>query len=342
MDLRTGARSTVRPNAGKLPWWIFVPARGVPGAGWRDYLALRKLRGATEGDTVAGLLAHNALYRNLIEPLAISALNTPVEAGSARLLWAVLAGSLAKGGAQCVPCFPRDGLSESFVDPAIAFIRAHGGEVRTASRIAGLRHDAGRITGLSGPDGIIEVTAGSSVILAVAAPNAAQLLPGLAVPDEFEAIINLHFRLVAPGSAPFAQAGFIGLIGGLSEWVFIKPGIVSVTISAANRLADRAGEELAASIWPEVCTALGLPPGDAAPMPPWRLIREKRATFAATPAQQRRRISATTPLRNLVLSGDWTNTGLPATIEGAISSGFVAAQRVGAPPLRGVLARLTA
>jgi uncharacterized protein with NAD-binding domain and iron-sulfur cluster len=77
-------------------------------------------------------------------------------------------------------------------------------------------------------------------------------------------------------------------------------------------------------------------------MPPWRLIREKRATFAATPAQQRRRISATTPLRNLVLSGDWTNTGLPATIEGAISSGFVAAQRVGAPPLRGVLARLTA
>ena len=61
-------------------------------------------------------------------------------------------------------------------------------------------------------------------------------------------------------------------------------------------------------------------------MPPWRLIREKRATFTATPAQHLRRPSATTHLQNLVLAGDWTQTGLPATIEGAIRSGFVAAQ----------------
>ncbi len=118
--------------------------------------------------------------------------------------------------------------------------------------------------------------------------------------------------------------GFIGLVGGLSEWVFAKPGVMSVTISAANHLLDRTPESLAREVWPEVCAATG----EAVEMPPWRVIREKRATFAATPEQQMRRPSATTHLRNLVLAGDWTDTGLPATIEGAIRSGFAAAHHL--------------
>ena len=69
--------------------------------------------------------------------------------------------------------------------------------------------------------------------------------------------------------------------------------------------------------------ALGLPP-DAA-LPPWRVVKEKRATFAATAAQDRRRPGPRTALENLVLAGDWTATGLPATIEGAIRSGDRAA-----------------
>jgi uncharacterized protein with NAD-binding domain and iron-sulfur cluster len=61
------------------------------------------------------------------------------------------------------------------------------------------------------------------------------------------------------------------------------------------------------------------------PIPPWRVVKEKRATFAATPEQDRRRPPAKTGLANLVLAGDWTATGLPATIEGAIRSGRRAA-----------------
>ena len=142
------------------------------------------------------------------------------------------------------------------------------------------------------------------------------------MPDAHEAILNLHFR----HDAPPGEAGFIGLVGGVAEWVFAKPGVVSVTISAANRLLERDGGELAREIWPEIKAALQID----AEMPRWRLIREKRATFAATPVQQMRRPSATTALPNLVLAGDWTDTGLPATIEGAIRSGFAAAQQVGA------------
>jgi uncharacterized protein with NAD-binding domain and iron-sulfur cluster len=62
-----------------------------------------------------------------------------------------------------------------------------------------------------------------------------------------------------------------------------------------------------------------------APMPAWQIVKEKRATFAATPAQDARRPAAKTRWRNLILAGDWTRTGLPATIEGALQSGETAA-----------------
>jgi hydroxysqualene dehydroxylase len=57
-------------------------------------------------------------------------------------------------------------------------------------------------------------------------------------------------------------------------------------------------------------------------------VVEKRATFAATPAQERRRPALRTPFGNLVLAGDWTATGLPATLEGAIGSGVEAARAI--------------
>jgi squalene-associated FAD-dependent desaturase len=320
IDLRSGARWTVRPNRGRLPYWVFFATRGVPGARLADYASLIKLRSARPGDTVKSILPNSRLYENLIESLAIAALNTPPEQGSARLLWAVIAESLARGGAYCLPRFPRQGLSESFVDPAVACLERAGAELRLGHRIAGLAVESGRVTSLGGPDGAITVAADEAVILAVPPAVATGLVPEIVAPDAYEAILNLHFKVEAqPG-----EAGFIGLIGGLAEWVFIKPGVVSVTISAANRLMDRAAEDLVAQVWPEVCKAIGI----VAPLPPWRLIREKRATFAATPEQQMRRPTATTHLPNLVLAGDWTNTGLPATIEGAIRSGFAAAHHI--------------
>jgi squalene-associated FAD-dependent desaturase len=320
MDVRTGRRWTVRPNAGRLPWWVLVPSRGVPGARLADYAALLRLRSAGAADTVAGLLPHNALYARLIEPLAIAALNTPPEQGSARLLWAVVSESLAKGGAHCVPCFPKEGLSESFIDPAVARLRQLGAELRASCRIGGLAMEGGRVAALAGPEGTITLGAGEAVVLAVSAPIAGSLLPGLPVPDKHEAIVNLHYRV----EAPFGEAGFMGLIGGLAEWVFVKPGVVSVTISAANRLLERPADALATAIWPEVCAALCI----VAELPQWRVIREKRATFAATNEQQLRRSPATTYVPNVVLAGDWTDTGLPATIEGAIKSGFAAAHHL--------------
>jgi uncharacterized protein with NAD-binding domain and iron-sulfur cluster len=95
-----------------------------------------------------------------------------------------------------------------------------------------------------------------------------------------------------------------------------------VTISAANRMVDNSADSIAAAVWPDVKTALDL----RGAMPPWRVVKERRATFAATPEQAALRPGPRTDLANVVLAGDWTATGLPATIEGAIRSGRTAAE----------------
>jgi len=318
LDPRSGERWTVRPSAGRLPWWIFSPTRRVPGTQPLDYFSLLRLRLARAHSTVASVLPHGVLYERLLEPLAIAALNTRPEVGLASLLAAVVRETLMQGGAACVPWFPRASLAASLVDPALDALRATGATVRLGQRIAALRIAGNRVTELGTSFGPSPVAPGEAVVLAVPPSVAAGLIPGLRSPDAFEAILNVHFRAEADGG----KAGFIGLVGGVAEWVFAKPGHVSVTISAANRMVDQPGEAIAAAVWPDVRAALGL----SGAMPTWRVVKEKRATFAATAEQERLRPAARTGLVNLALAGDWTATGLPGTIEGAIRSGRTAAE----------------
>jgi hydroxysqualene dehydroxylase len=318
MDLATGLRWTVRPNAGPIPWWVLLRSRRVPQARLRDYLALLPLTRRADDATVAEALRHGWLYWRLVEPLAIAALNTPPREALARLLGAVLRETLALGGSACIPRFPRTGLSDALVDPAVATLRARGAAIHFARRIAALEVEDTRVVALQTPDGPVPLAPDDGVVLAVPPWVATTLLPGLTAPDAFESILNIHFRVPADAG----EAGFIGLVGGIAEWVFVKSGHVSVTISAANRMVDRASEAIAAAVWPNVRAALSL----EGEMPPYRVVKERRATFAATAAQERLRRGPRTTLANLVLAGDWTATGLPATIEGAIRSGRSAAE----------------
>jgi uncharacterized protein with NAD-binding domain and iron-sulfur cluster len=113
----------------------------------------------------------------------------------------------------------------------------------------------------------------------------------------------------------------LGVIGGTAEWIFAFDDRISVTVSCADAIVDQDREALAATIWADVVKALNI----TAPMPAWQIVKEKRATFAATPAQDARRPQQKTRWRNLFLAGDWVQTGLPATIEGALRSGETAA-----------------
>jgi squalene-associated FAD-dependent desaturase len=317
VDLTNDRRWTLRPNRGARPWWVLSKARRVPDTRLTDYLALRRLLHLRDDTTIYAAFRQGRLYRPLIAPLTIAALNTQPEQALARLLAAVLRETLMAGGEACVPLFPRGGLSAALIDPAVALLTERGATFHFGRRIAGLGIVDGRVASLTGPDGPILLGPEDAVVLAVPPWVASDLLPGLPVPTVFEAIVNVHFRIdTDPG-----PAGFMGLLGGTAEWVFVKPGHVSTTTSAAGRLADSDADQIAASVWPNVRAALGLSGG----MPPWRVVKERRATISATAAQERRRPGARTELANLVLAGDWTDTGLPGTIEGAIRSGETAA-----------------
>nr|WP_294509930.1 hydroxysqualene dehydroxylase HpnE [uncultured Rhodopila sp.] len=323
LDIKRGERWTVHPNPGRIPWWMVLPHRRVPETRLSDYLDLIRIVRCRDDTTVADSLRRGELFRRLVEPLAIAALNTSTAEGLARLLGAVVRETLMQGGKACRPMLPKEGLSEALVEPAVATLLARGAEIRFNSRIAGLTIEHGAVTGLRGPAGPVEVDRSDAVVLAVPPWVASELLPGLVVPDAFEAILNIHYRH-APDS--LREPRFIGLTSGTAEWVFIKPGHVSVTISAANRMVDEPAEAIALRVWPDVVDALG--PGAAMKdaMPAYRVVKERRATFAATAAQDARRPrSRTNSATNLALAGDWTDTGLPATIEGAIRSGRLAA-----------------
>jgi uncharacterized protein with NAD-binding domain and iron-sulfur cluster len=209
------------------------------------------------------------------------------------------------------------GLTEVLIDPALRLLARQGAAVRLGHQLRSLDLGDGKAQALDFGSDRIALEQDDVVIVAVPPWIAPSLLPGLSAPSQYRAIVNAHFRIAPPQGFP----PMIGVIGATVEWIFAFPDRLSVTISGADRLLDQSREELAALIWREVADVAGLS-GD---IPRWQVVRERRATFAATPAENAKRPGAATKFANLHLAGDWTDTGLPATIEGAIRSGNRAA-----------------
>jgi squalene-associated FAD-dependent desaturase len=317
-DLEQNTRWTLRPNAGKLPWWILMPDRRLPGTSGLDYLALAMLMMAQPGQTLRPFLGKGEMARRLWDPIFVAALNTAPEEASTTLARTIVRETFAAGGDACRSVVAVEGLSAAFVDPALAFLRDGGAEVSFGAKLRGLAFEGYRVTALDFGDETVALGADDAVVLAVTAPVAMELLPGLSAPTEFRSIVNAHFACSPPKDMPLLT----GVVGGWTEWVFAFPDRLSVTISAAERFLSTPREELAAHIWDEVQAVAGL----SSPLPNWQIIKEKRATFAATPAQDALRPGPETQWDNLVLAGDWTQTRLPSTIEGAIRSGIAAAR----------------
>jgi squalene-associated FAD-dependent desaturase len=321
-DLRDARSWTIRPNPGVAPWWVLSPHRRVPQTRALDYLVMGALLAPGAGPRVDQAMAcEGPLWERLMEPFLLAALNTPAATGSAKLAGAVIRESLARGGRAYQPRVAQPNLSAAFVEPALAFLRTRGARVRFGAPVRSLAFadggGAGRVAALRLSDDEILVAPGEAVVVAAPAWIAQDLVPGLTAPDEFNAIVNGHFKIAPPpGLAPI-----VGVIGGEAQWIFAFEDRISVTVSAAGALADDDREDLAHRLWRDIVAVHGLP----AETPPWRIVKERRATFAATPQQDALRPAATTRWENLFLAGDWTATGLPATIEGAIRSGSRAA-----------------
>jgi len=322
VDLKTGQRWQLDLGDGRLPLWVFDADRRVPDTSLRDYLALAPLAWAKESQRIDAVIrCEGTLYQRLVQPLLLAALNLDPPEGSAGLAGAIVRETLLAGGKACRPLIARDGLSAVLIDPAIRHLEGKGASVLIGHELRELAMAADRVKALRfGGDDTIALCPQDAVVLAVPPRSAASLLPGLKTPTKFRAIVNAHFRIDPPPGAP----PILGVVGGLVEWLFAFPQRLSVTISNGDRLIDQPREELALAIWKDICKAADI----SGELPPWQIVRERRATFEATPEQNALRPGPVTPCKNLFLAGDWTATGLPATIEGSIRSGDLAADHV--------------
>lgn len=318
-DVRDGRGWTIRPNEGPLAWWVLSRGRRVPGTTAGDYLGLLGLLGAKPGQTVAEVMVcEGPLWERLMQPFLLAALNTDPAGASAALASAVIRETLALGGRAYRPRIAEPSLAAAFVEPALAFLRERGATVRLGQRVKALTFEDGRVAGMVLPEGEIAVGTSDAVVLATPPWVSQALIPQLSAPDAFTPIVNAHFKIAPPPGA----RRMVGVIGGAAEWIFAFDDRISITVSGADPLVDLDREALARRFWSDICAVHGLD----GPPPSWQIVKERRATFAATPEQAAKRPKAQTQWANLILAGDWTDTGLPATIEGAIRSGGSAAK----------------
>jgi hydroxysqualene dehydroxylase len=317
VDLASRERWTLRLGDGFFPWWVFDGSRRVPNTRMVDYLVLARLLLLPGNKTIGDMIdCSGALYERLVEPFFLAALNNAPPESSARLAATLLRETIAAGGQSCRPLIAMEGLSTAFVDPGLAYLKAQGADVKFGHELHSIDFDGTRATRLDFSGDIVSLDADDKVIVAVPPNLASRLLPGLTVPTEFRAIANVHYKIDAPG-----VPAMTGVVHGTTQWLFAYPGRLSVTISAADALMQQPREELAREVWREVAQVAGLPND----LPPWQVVRERRATIATDPAQEALRPDALTAWANVILAGDWTDTGLPPTIESAIRSGERAA-----------------
>ena len=326
--------------------------------GWRDRLAVLCMRGAIRGairgaahgtpspgeaDTVRQWLLRYGQTPRLIEllwePLAVAALNQPIDHAGAASFVSVLERMFTgdpRGAALALPLKPLD---ELYAHPAREYIEQRGGSVQTNAvvRIACPCEAGTSGSPRPGPRVMVrgEQMTSPSIICAVPwhalsdvfADRPAALGPVLDAAADTEAspivTVNLWFDRVV------TERTLIGLPGRTLQWMFDKRGVfggqashLSLVSNGAEEVVSRSNEELVELAVSEVRDAL--PAARSAALVRGVVVREKRASFSVAPGQPPRP-SARTGVPGLFLAGDWIDTGLPATIEGAVVSGHMAA-----------------
>ena len=293
---------------------------------------------AASGQTVTDWLRahgqHDALVRALWEPLAVAALNQPVDSARAEPFRVVLSRMFSRDPLAASIVLPNVPLDQMYAEPAQRFIESRGGQVRI-NALARIVMQGGRVTGVEIRG---ERLPASTVISTV--PWHALKSALLSPPPLLAEISEEASRM---GSMPIVTANlwydrvvtsdeFVGLIGRTTQWIFDKRRVfgetashLSLVTSAAEAVAPLSSQELIAIAERDVRDAL--PAARGAKLVRATVVREKQATFSLA-AGQPPRPSTTTPVQGLFLAGDWIDTGLPSTIESAVVSGHQAAEAV--------------
>ena len=306
---------------------------------WRDRLSVLGIgRGFTArpNETVREWLVRHHQTPRLIEllwePLAVAALNQSIDVASAAPFARVLTEMLGRNAQDASLALPLKPLDEMYALPARAYVETHGGEVRTNSPariLCGANRSETRVA--------VRDQAFTSATVICAVPWFALVDVFVDPPDTMQPILAAASRTAA---SPILTVNLwfdrivtdhvlVGLPGRTMQWVFDKRRVfgeqashLSLVSSGADASISLSNEELITLAIRGVNDAL--PAARAATVRRAVVVRERRATFSVAPGQPPRP-AAQTAIPGLFLAGDWIDTGLPATIEGAVRSGHNAA-----------------
>jgi zeta-carotene desaturase len=333
---RQGRGSSLRCPALPPPLHLLGGVIGWKGIDWRDRAALVHLRRPSAGptdETVRQWLVRHRQTPRLIEllwePLAVAALNQSIDEASGDAFAGVLQRMFSNNRRDCALGLPLKALDELYAVPAREYIERAGGTVRVNAPARVICDGAAtvRVRDETPPAKAV-ICATAWYALPTVFPDRPAALDDVLRAAESTAAspivtVNLWF------DRPVTSHAFVGLPGRAMQWVFDKRAILgdasshlSLVSSGANALVGQTNQELVDLALGELTAAL--PAVRDAELRRAVVVREKRATFSVAPGQPPRP-GVDTPIPNLFLAGDWIDTGLPATIEGAVVSGHRAA-----------------
>lgn len=247
-----------------------------------------------------------------------------------------------------IPTVPLDDVYETRIATALGNA---GVEIRTKAGIRALLTDEGRVTGVELRDGSQVV--GDEFVLAVPHYLVAAMLP----PDisQQAAVVALSRLETAPIASvhlwydrPLTELPHATFVDRLSQWMFNRTVLSDVRAAPARDGVEDAGREAGCRLQVVISAARDLsamseqevvsqvdaelrevwPERSDARLIHGRLITEHRAVFSPLPGVDEIRPVQQSPIPNLQFAGDWTRTGWPATMEGAVRSGYLAAENV--------------
>lgn len=330
------------------PFHLLVGVLGLDNLSWKDKLVfmmaglpLLRLRlgvpKSLDKISVAQYLERlgqtPALRRAVWDPIVIATLNEEPEKVSAYLLGQVLEQGFLSSRKNSMLGVATVGLSELYVNPARRWLEERGVQIRTGAAVKGLHMEDGKIAALELAGG--ERVSADAYVLALSPKGMGALASKPPLADdpfftrvkeiESSPIVSINLWYDRPLSL---EADYVGLLDSPVQWVFDRHAILgegeqgrhpyALITSAADLLNDTRNRDVTEVAIEAMKEAF--PEARDAKIVHASVVKEPHATFAAAPGFEALRCTQKTPIENLFLAGDWTDTDLPATIEAAVES----------------------
>ena len=328
VDLKKKEKWSVKPYSFILPWWVFFNSSRPLDISFLDFVKSLKLIFANKNQTVSEILDKDSLiYKRFWKPFTIAVLNTHPNEASAKLLSKVIIKTLFFKNNPLKPFMVKTSLYDSLIKPAKKKIIGQGGSIKNNSRLKKIIFKNKFAEEMVFNKKKIKLNKNELIVLAVTPNIASKILPNLKTPKKTNCILNVHFKLNEEYKELKLPNGsfFVGVINGVVDWIFKKKNILSITISAANTLNNLDNNEISDIVWEDIKRTFDL---KISKKPKYKIIREKMATFVQSPEEIYKKPKMYTRYKNVFLAGDWIDMGLPATIEGAITSGYNVARHI--------------